>query len=151
MTIDPTIPSPRTAESNPLGYQVKASKQNLDSDDFMKLLTKQLATQDPLKPMEDTAFIAQMASFSSLNQMNQLTKDFSSYSASQARSNASFYIGMQTTVKDNDAESGSTTGLVTAVDFTGAEPMISIGGKTFPVSSIKKVEFPPAPVTATGT
>ena len=38
----------------------------LGQNDFLKLLATQFKTQDPMKPMEDTAFIAQMAQFTAL-------------------------------------------------------------------------------------
>ena len=44
----------------------------LGKDEFMKILLVQLATQDPLSPMQDTEFIAQMAQFSALEQMTQM-------------------------------------------------------------------------------
>jgi len=42
---------------------------NLGKDEFIKILMTQLQNQDPLSPMEDKDFIAQMATFSSLEQM----------------------------------------------------------------------------------
>lgn len=49
-------------------------KNDLDKDAFLKLLTTQLANQDPLNPMEDREFIAQLAQFSSLEQMTAMNK-----------------------------------------------------------------------------
>lgn len=51
-------------------------RNDLDKDAFLRLLTTQLANQDPLNPMEDKEFIAQLAQFSSLEQMQSLNKTF---------------------------------------------------------------------------
>ena len=48
------------------------SMQSLGRDDFLQLLVTKLQHQDPLKPMEDSDFIAQLAQFSSLEQMNNI-------------------------------------------------------------------------------
>lgn len=39
-----------------------------DFETFLRLLTTQMRNQDPLKPMESTEFVAQLASFSSVEQ-----------------------------------------------------------------------------------
>lgn len=49
----------------------------LGKDQFLEILVTQLRNQDPMKPMEDTAFISQMAQFSSLEQMMNMSKEVS--------------------------------------------------------------------------
>jgi flagellar basal-body rod modification protein FlgD len=44
----------------------------LGREAFLQLLVTQLAHQDPLKPQEDGAFIAQLAQFSSLEQLTHI-------------------------------------------------------------------------------
>ena len=52
----------------------RAVSKELDKEAFLKLLIAQLANQDPMNPMEDREFIAQMAQFSSLEQMANMSK-----------------------------------------------------------------------------
>ena len=44
----------------------------LGQDAFMRLLTTQLANQDPLKPQDNGEFIAQLATFSSLEKLTTI-------------------------------------------------------------------------------
>lgn len=47
---------------------------DLGKDEFLKLLIAQMQNQDPLNPMEDTEFIAQLAQFASLEQMSNIAE-----------------------------------------------------------------------------
>ncbi|MEW6050482.1 MAG: flagellar hook capping FlgD N-terminal domain-containing protein [Candidatus Zixiibacteriota bacterium] len=53
------------------------SMQSLGKDDFLQLLVTKLQNQDPLQPMQDEDFIAQLAQFSSLEQMNNIAEGIS--------------------------------------------------------------------------
>ncbi len=48
----------------------------MGKDAFLELLVNQLRNQDPLNPVNDRDFLAQMAQFSSLEQMQNLNKNF---------------------------------------------------------------------------
>jgi len=61
--------------TNADGSQRKTgSLQTLGRNDFLKLLVTKLQYQDPMKPMEDQAFIAQLAQFSTLEQMSNISE-----------------------------------------------------------------------------
>ena len=68
----------------------------------------QFSSQDPLKPMEDTAFIAQMASFSALEIQNDMSSSLASLSSSQQLSAAQLLLGKQVDLigPDNQPVSG---------------------------------------------
>jgi len=50
----------------------------LGKDQFLQILVTQLRNQDPMQPMQDKEFIAQMAQFSSLEQMMNMSKEITS-------------------------------------------------------------------------
>ena len=58
-----------------------AQDQQLDRDAFLKLFTTQLKNQNPLDPMENEAFVAQLAQFSSLEAMTGVRTSMDSMAA----------------------------------------------------------------------
>lgn len=65
---------PNLFYSNNQGTKRKTGQDILGKDDFLKILMVQLQHQDPLNPMEDKDFIAQMATFSTLEQITNMSK-----------------------------------------------------------------------------
>lgn len=68
------------AISNNTDYAAAAASlpsQELGKEEFLQLLVAQLRNQDPLEPMQDTEFIAQMSQFSSLEQLMNMNQNLS--------------------------------------------------------------------------
>lgn len=123
----------------------------LGQQDFLKLLATQFQTQDPMKPMEDTAFIAQMAQFSALEQSSSMAQNMTLLRADQQRTAANSYLGHRVTVDQGDGT--LVTDDVTAIDSSGSEPKLVVGGNAYSLSAVLRVApgsvLIPAPQPAT--
>lgn len=114
----------------------------------MKLLAVQFQTQDPMKPMDDTAFIAQMAQFTSLSQTQTMTSEMVKLNASQQLAAANSFLGKQVVV--DDGKGGTNAGTVSGVQVDPtAGPQIIIGSEAYSLSAVLFVQ--PAPVPAAPT
>lgn len=114
----------------------KQSGSNLDKHSFMLLLVTQFKYQDPLNPMEDKQFIAQLAQFSSLEQLMNLNTGMGSLTSatnSQQMINATSYIGKQVTVEGNAiGKMTDNSGQTTITRFRYA-PQDNVAGGTLTV------------------
>lgn len=67
----------------------KTTGQNdLKQEDFLSLLTKQLAQQDPFKPVSNDQMIAQMASFATVDGIGKMNNQFESLNSSMTSNQA---------------------------------------------------------------
>lgn len=119
----------------------------LGQQDFMKLLAVQFQMQDPMKPMEDTAFIAQTAQFTALENSTAMTAELSRLRQDQSRVVANSYLGHRVTVEL--ADGSSVTGGVSAIENAASGPQIVVNGERYGLSSVLRVE--PGLVSAPAT
>src|ERR1041385_2042930 len=83
-----------TSELMPGIKTVPKSQANaLGKQDFLKLLMAQLQNQDPMKPMDDSQMIAQMAQFSALEATQGLQQTIQTSSNNTTIAQASALIG----------------------------------------------------------
>ena len=91
---------------------------------------QQLQSQDPLQPMDDTQFLAQMAQFSSLQETNTLTQNVQQMEAGT-------FVGSQVNVSSGGQ---TVSGKVTGVDTSGSTPNLIINGTEYPLTSLQLVQ-----------
>ena len=107
----------------------------LGKDDFLKLLVTQLQYQDPLNPMDDKEFVAQMAQFSALEQMQNMN-------ATTVKTQAFSMIGkivIGTIYNEVNGTYEQIAGEVTHVTVKKGEPYLMVSGKEMMVSDIEEV------------
>lgn len=77
----------------------------LGKEEFLKLLVTQLSNQDPLDPVDNQAFIAQLAQFASVEQQSQMNSTLESLLVAQAganQTNVANLVGKDVTFTSND-------------------------------------------------
>ncbi len=74
-SISPKLVWPNYNANNVKAAAKKTSDDSLGKDQFLKILVTQLRNQDPMQPMQDRDFIAQMAQFSSVEQLMNMSNE----------------------------------------------------------------------------
>ena len=77
-------PSSANTNANTQSASTTAIK-GLSQDDFLKLLLTQLQAQDPLKPLDNQEFAAQLATFNSLDQLININKKLEATQGQQSQ------------------------------------------------------------------
>lgn len=115
----------------------------LGKEDFMQLLVTQLQNQDPLNPMSNDDFIAQLTQFSTLEQLQNLN-DVTVDNAAVARvAQGASAVGM--TAQFTDPDSGETlSGVVTSARMSDDGVFLSVGDHLVPVAEVQSLSSTPA-------
>jgi len=96
---------------------------HINQQDFLKILLTQLNAQDPLKPMDNTAFVAQLAQFSQLAQTQELSANINQLLAVQTAVQSVSLLGHTVSV----ASGGNVaTGSVTDISVSGNAPVLTV-------------------------
>ena len=117
MVMTPVSSSDATSQAvnNPSGALASAGGgKALGKDAFLKLLVAQISHQDPMKPMDDTAFVSQLAQYSALEQQLGTNTRLDTMTAQQkglANTELAGMVGKMVTVNGDTASlSGDGTG-----------------------------------------
>ena len=106
----------------------------LGKTDFLQLLAAQMQYQNPLEPVSDTQFVAQLAQFSSLEQMTNLNSTMTMF---QYYSLAGKYVYAE--VLMDDGTEAAVSGMVDRVVSTDGKAYVQVGEYMIDASKITQV------------
>ncbi len=100
----------------------KPSNKELGQEDFLQLIVAQIQNQDPFEPVENGAFIGQLAQFGTVDGVNNLNDSFAEFSqgfASNQALNAAALIGKSVEVEGNRITVNAEESVTAYVDANG--------------------------------
>jgi flagellar basal-body rod modification protein FlgD len=106
-----------------VGNNTATQASGINQEDFFRILVAQLSFQDPLKPIDNQAFIAQIAQFTALEQSRQTNENFTTLLTVQSATQAVGLIGRTVEVATNG---GAVVGTVTTLNFVQGRPLMTI-------------------------
>ncbi|NLG86254.1 MAG: flagellar hook assembly protein FlgD [Firmicutes bacterium] len=119
----------------------------LGKDDFLRLLVTQLRLQDPLEPVKEQEFIAQLAQFSTLEGVNNLSSTVAAIADlgqallwQSTNQDAVNMLGKQVTVKTEEQE---VTGIVSGIRWYEGRPQIIVGDQAYDLGYIRELKVVP--------
>jgi flagellar basal-body rod modification protein FlgD len=116
------------ATSQSVANQAEKDKKSLGQDEFLELMTTQLRNQDPMEPMDNGEFLAQIAQFGTVNGINELLTTVQGLSTSLQSSQAlqaSNIIGRQVLAEHDEAYL-SATGMVQGAADLGSSADVAV-------------------------
>jgi len=116
---------------------------DLNIDDFLKLLISELQNQDPLDPMKNNEMVQQIGHIREIGATDELTKTLSTLSSSQELVTASNLIGRSISGLTDDAT--NVEGVVDRVtvetnDDQQRSVKVHVGEKTMDIKNIRTIQ-----------
>ncbi len=110
---------------------------NLNLDDFIKMLVTELQNQDPLSPMSNTEILQQVAEIRSIASNQQLTSTLQSVVLGQNINTANNMLGRTITGLTDDSQ--QITGVVDAVSVQDNMPLLHVGQQTVQLKNVSEI------------
>jgi flagellar basal-body rod modification protein FlgD len=128
-----------TSNTNAVNFEAanpRVPVKTLGQDDFLKLMVTQFTNQDPLNPMKDTEYIAQMTSFTSLEQTKSMSGEISKLRTDSQTLQATSLLGKSVALPGATDKDPQIVGTVTAVQIKEGKPMIVVNDTPYELSSV---------------
>jgi flagellar basal-body rod modification protein FlgD len=119
MPVDAIGPTPPSTDTS----TAQTAQNTISQEDFIKLFLAQLRFQDPLEPVDNREFLAQLAQFTALEQSRQTSQNTNDLLAMNAATQAVNLLNRQVDVQGLGAP---LSGTVIAVQFTSSGAQLSV-------------------------
>lgn len=106
------------------GSSSAQSNNTIDQDGFIKLFLSQLQFKDPLEPVDNREFLAQLAQFSNLEQSRQLSLNSEGALSMNATSQGLSLLSRR--IEVTQASGNTATGVVKAIEFSASGPLLTV-------------------------
>lgn len=110
----------------------------LGQQQFLELFVTQLQYQDPLEPVGQQDFLAQLAQFSTVEGLEGLNSKFDDMLQLELVASGSEILGQEITTDDG------LTGIASEIRQEDGQVLINIDGTLVPLSGVVTVRNPPA-------
>jgi flagellar basal-body rod modification protein FlgD len=118
--------------------QLKSSKKDLKSQDFINMMITQLQNQDPLEPTKNQDLLAQMSQIGQLQSSTKLQDTLSAFVLQSQITAGGSMIGKM--VEGLDDKNDTVSGLVTAVKVQANEVLLELDtGKKLTLANVTRV------------
>lgn len=125
-----------TGASGAEGALSGALSGNLRGQEFLQLLVTQLRNQDPMNPVNDREFLAQMAQLSTLEATTELATQVRRMVANQEQLGALQLVGRKVQYLESGVEG---EGTVTGIRLDREEPYLLLDDREVPITSVQRV------------
>ncbi|MFF2155609.1 flagellar hook capping FlgD N-terminal domain-containing protein [Paenibacillus chitinolyticus] len=112
----------------------------LGKDDFLKILITQLQNQDPMQPMQDKEFVAQMAQFTSVEQLSNMASEMKLLRSSLGFTSSLIGKDISWMGKTDSGETVMSNGVVESIIVRDGVQYATVGGKEVKLEDVLKIE-----------
>lgn len=100
------------------------AKSSLGQEDFIKLFLTELTFQDPLEPINNREFLAQMAQFANLEQTRITNENTNNLVSMNATGQSLDLLGRQAQIETTTGD--SVIGTISAIAFSSTGPVLTV-------------------------
>jgi flagellar basal-body rod modification protein FlgD len=125
--------------------QAGGGLQDLDINQFLKLMVTELTNQDPLNPMDNTQLVQQLGELRSIAASDQLSSTLKTLGTGQSLTTASSLIGKTISALTTDSQNitgvvDSVTVQVDAKDNTKRTYTLHVNGQSIDLQNVREVQ-----------